>query len=550
MMAPPENFKLKAFLVKLSKEMTQEDLEYMKDMFKGNGGIGRGVLESLTLPVHFFDRLQTAGFLSMNNIVVLQALVWHTGRKDLYQQTVSFAEQVENVVYTCDPTPVAENGFKYTRFHLKCDLNKEKIEELRAVVARWMSVPTHLVCVAGVQPSESWIITLMVPDIDTLDLSEVIRRHRDWLVHKDIDRFEIDDKVINLTEGTTDSVENCNELLIRENTRLRKMNADLEDVKENLWTHIRIQENVIAKLKSSVEKLSTSVVEKRSDYGPYYFGLFLWTLCYLHLFKKTFVDGTSLGLRLKNGAVTAVDRLTSKFRECMEAIRKKDYDAELIDGLLDSFRRLVRVEQLEEIRLSAFLVQHQHMEVFVQNLVLEQENRRLTLELIRQIMESGESGKTPESGTPGPPINVEAHTNVVIRIRNDFLSALAEISRQMMPKDKDRILKAVGQELNIDRAEFAYLMKTDQRFLELLVIKKIQDLTMKSDQFHKKPEIYILQLLKKANRQDLSKQLTESLTEARIEGLNIPMPFFKGPWSQGGVGELHPYGAGQMPFSL
>lgn len=93
----------------------------------------------------------------------------------------------------------AENGFKYTRFHLKCDVTKGKLEDLRAFVALWMCVPRHLISVAGVQPSNSWIITLMVPDIHTLDLPEVIQRHREWFVHRDIDRFEIDDRVINLT---------------------------------------------------------------------------------------------------------------------------------------------------------------------------------------------------------------------------------------------------------------------------------------------------------------------------------------------------------------
>lgn len=70
------------------------------------GGIGRRALESMIYPIDFFDRLQIAGYLDMNNIVALQAAVWHTGREDLYQQTVSFAEQMENVVYTCDPNPV------------------------------------------------------------------------------------------------------------------------------------------------------------------------------------------------------------------------------------------------------------------------------------------------------------------------------------------------------------------------------------------------------------------------------------------------------------
>lgn len=214
---------------------------------------------------------------------------------------------------------------------------------------------------------------------------------------------------------------NSDELLVSENTRLRKMNADLEDVKENLWTHIRIQENVIAGLKSSVEKMRTSVVAKRPDLGPYFFGLFLWTLCYLNLFKKTFVDGTSLGLRLKNGAVASIDKLTSEFKKYIEAVRKTNCDTELIDNLLDSFRRLVRVEQLEEIRLSAILVQHQHMNVFLQNSLLEQENRRLKLELIRNLMQQREPGQTSDSAAasssskPGPQVNLEAQINVVIR---------------------------------------------------------------------------------------------------------------------------------------
>lgn len=61
-------------------------------------------------------------------------------------------------------------------------------------------------------------------------------------------------------------------------------------------------------------------------------------------------------------------------------------------------------------------------------------------------------------------------------------------------------------------------------------------------------EIYILPLLKKAKRFDLSKQLAGSLANSRNEAVNMPMPFFKGSWTLGGIGNLPPHVAGPLLF--
>lgn len=72
-------------------------------------------------------------------------------------------------------------------------------------------------------------------------------------------------------------------------------------------------------------------------------------------------------------------------------------------------------------------------------------------------------------------------------IRDDFLAALEAVSEQLKQRERDTVLKAARQDVMMDEGEFAYLRKTEKRFLELLVIKKLQDITKKSEEFHQKP---------------------------------------------------------------
>lgn len=90
------------------------------------------------------------------------------------------------------------NGYKYVKFHLKGELVRDTVEDLRARVASWLLVPTSFVVVSGVQPTGSWHITLMIPEICLENLLKFIDVKRHWLTDQNIDSVELDGKVIDI----------------------------------------------------------------------------------------------------------------------------------------------------------------------------------------------------------------------------------------------------------------------------------------------------------------------------------------------------------------
>ena len=60
------------------------------------------------------------------------------------------------------------NGFRYVQIHIQGpnfnEYNRSSLDALRAVAARLMFVKPELVVIAGIEPSSSILITLMIPD--------------------------------------------------------------------------------------------------------------------------------------------------------------------------------------------------------------------------------------------------------------------------------------------------------------------------------------------------------------------------------------------------
>lgn len=74
-------------------------------MFSGPPGLTKSVLDGISTPLDFFSVLKEKGFLDVNNIVVLHALLVFSGRGGLYQKMTRFAEQQRNVCYLKKPDP-------------------------------------------------------------------------------------------------------------------------------------------------------------------------------------------------------------------------------------------------------------------------------------------------------------------------------------------------------------------------------------------------------------------------------------------------------------
>lgn len=59
----------------------------------GDQGSPRGVLEKITTPLKLFDHLKGRCLLSRDNIICLQAMLYHARRLDLFNELLEFAKE-------------------------------------------------------------------------------------------------------------------------------------------------------------------------------------------------------------------------------------------------------------------------------------------------------------------------------------------------------------------------------------------------------------------------------------------------------------------------
>lgn len=99
---------------------------------------------------------------------MLQALLFRMHRTELFELAVKYAQSTGNVVHFTKPPPEPPNGFRYVQIHIQGpnfnEYNRSSLDALRAVAARLMFVKPELVVIAGIEPSSSILITLMIPD--------------------------------------------------------------------------------------------------------------------------------------------------------------------------------------------------------------------------------------------------------------------------------------------------------------------------------------------------------------------------------------------------
>ncbi|XP_033747580.1 uncharacterized protein LOC117332691 [Pecten maximus] len=164
-------WKLNVLLDKISQSLKEEDLPRMKFYCRA-GTIGRKALSEAVNPLMFFQLLMDNEFLNCNNLLHLQAMIWHIGRKDLYKDMVAFARECRRQpLYFFTPKIKPVNGYKHVKFHIGgSETNRREVENLRGVVAELLCVQHEDVMLVGFEPSNSIIITFMVPEeaIETL----------------------------------------------------------------------------------------------------------------------------------------------------------------------------------------------------------------------------------------------------------------------------------------------------------------------------------------------------------------------------------------------
>ncbi|XP_056001251.1 protein mono-ADP-ribosyltransferase PARP14-like isoform X3 [Ostrea edulis] len=161
----PLDFELNNFLQRLADDVTDEDLHKLKALLHGDGGLQKRTLASIESAIDFFTVLKEKLYLNRENLIFLQACLWNVGRRDLHRKCVEFAKSSEKILHFYCPKETPENGYQFIRFHVAGGLDtfqRPHLEHVRRTVAQLMGCLAEHVFVAGIEPSNSLVVTLMV----------------------------------------------------------------------------------------------------------------------------------------------------------------------------------------------------------------------------------------------------------------------------------------------------------------------------------------------------------------------------------------------------
>ncbi|XP_033747587.1 uncharacterized protein LOC117332695 [Pecten maximus] len=197
-----QDWKLKVFLMKLAKQISEDELDEMKLLMKGEWGMGKRALSEIKTVKQFFIHMMDIDFVDQFNLLQLQSLVWHIDRKDLHVQFVSFAREYNTrPLHFFLPNKRPRNGYVYADFHIGGKLettSKQDLEILRANIAERLCVPPKFIFIKGIEPLHSLIITLMVPESAVLALFELSEIEKSTLQSLRVDSFAVGDKRVKL----------------------------------------------------------------------------------------------------------------------------------------------------------------------------------------------------------------------------------------------------------------------------------------------------------------------------------------------------------------
>lgn len=342
MPAPPVDWAFNDLLVNIANEMTEEDLEDAKARFKGDEGFGRRLLSEIKTPLQLFDSLQKHLFLSRNNLLFLQAMLFKIGRMDLYDMALDYAQTIGDVIYFCSPPLEPANGYRYIQFHIEGkDFSKVKrssLEAMRMTAARLMIVPPEYVIIAGIEPSSSLLITFMIPERFIKFLEAALNQEPaiKELTYLGIDIVRIGDKVVNIH-----GIEGVDIIETEEQTKLRTIYDQLQITKEKLED----RDIECLQLKKKLEKEDS---------------------------RKHNIDNQMQAVLIKmmfesysNQKIPSLSKQSAFvfFKHVLNLVRQRNYDKDIIALLLDAQAALLstRVRDSQEIQLKALRFENRRL---------------------------------------------------------------------------------------------------------------------------------------------------------------------------------------------
>ncbi|XP_033747450.1 uncharacterized protein LOC117332587 [Pecten maximus] len=255
---PSLEWELNLVLDDIAQEMTEDDVDRMKDFCSGEEGIPAGVLDKITSGRQFFKLLRRQCYLDRHNLLYLQAMLWNLGkqRRTLYKKLSEFAKRCELEplnFFTYEETIIP--GFQYVHFHVSgTDTSRRDIDRLQALVAKLVRAPLHLVHVSGVQPFRSIIITFRVP-VDLVGaLKQLTAEEKGLLQAEGIDSFFIDEEEIRIAHEKSDIPARLSER--DEVIKLMNRNRKLEKEVESHLLDISEEEGKVDKLQDDLQKMN------------------------------------------------------------------------------------------------------------------------------------------------------------------------------------------------------------------------------------------------------------------------------------------------------
>ncbi|XP_071179739.1 uncharacterized protein [Mytilus edulis] len=329
---PSLDYKLNVFLVNIAREITDEDLDIMKFVISGDQGSPRGVLEKITTAFKLFDHLKGRCLLSRDNILCLQAMLYHARRIDLFNELLEFAKERGETLHCYPESNTPVNGYKYVKFHVAgtANYNRSTLEAIRSTASTYMNVPLHFVTVQGIQATQSYLVTFMVPDHCIEYLTRLKPAEKQCLLSLGVDFIVVEDNTIALRDKKVDTKA---EPGIRLNEELQYY------FKRNATLHKQLEHYQLNEISDGL-KITTAISRSLTLLITFLFNM-------VKNRSTTFVDTTS------------IHSAHIYFQHSLEKCKDLGYDVHVIQSLLEAQSIVIRKHKLEEHRLLILQQQYQ-----------------------------------------------------------------------------------------------------------------------------------------------------------------------------------------------
>ncbi|XP_060573604.1 uncharacterized protein LOC132731441 isoform X2 [Ruditapes philippinarum] len=478
---PHPDWQFNIFLDQIADGITTEEFDKLKHLCRGHGGINDETLKEMKSVRDLFNIMRTRRWLSRENLIYLHAMLYRLGRVDLIKDGVEYSRTVGNVIHFYPASALPENGFKYVKFHVEGrnfrNCTTSYVQSVRNRIAAILFIPAQFVIIAGVEPSSSLLITLMIPEKYVTILEGLLEDHLCTADMKElgIDYVEID-KTYNVEEREAEITENdqqkkfaslyqqleakSKQLEDSETERLR-LSGQLSDNKSKiteLEEKIKKDELVIMTLKSSdVEKL-----EDKENYASSSQKAMQDFECALKTVSQH--DKVDIYTLLSANTIVVANRLTERF-----GIRQRQFELALNE--LQSQLLPLKFE-LEKLRFFA--------EIDIN------EMDKMLLESFKKLMQS---------------IAKEVST-IHVEVNEEILQILRKISNSLRPRERETLVKKYTWDSDDDLKR---TIDTDRTSLLACILLKEINKTQKLVDVG----IFISQRLMDIGRDDLAKKFQD-----------------------------------------